>query len=154
MYLMIIAICKLVERRWVRRWRHVLLTYPWHLLNKHSLTTHHWRLYFMCDSLTIFLWFGLMEVKNLNNLQPEPTQLIPLWNSPHKYLLLVYISWTCMLVSLKPVLKHRYAESQPFALPTLCIVVSILITSNHPLSLVNFLDSNVYVQIFLSMNMR
>ena len=61
---------------------------------------------------------------------------------------------TCLLVSLKPVLKHRYTENQPIALPTLCIVVSILITSNHPMSLVNSLDSNVYVQIFMTMNMR
>ena len=30
----------------------------------------------------------------------------------------------------------------------------IYITSNHPLSFVNSLDSNVYVQIFLTMNMR
>ena len=59
-----------------------------------------------------------------------------------------------LLVSLKPVLRHRYEENQPIALPTLCIVVFILITSNHPLSLVNFLDSNVYVQIFRTMNMK
>ena len=61
---------------------------------------------------------------------------------------------TYLLVSQKPVLKHRYTENQPIALTTLCIVVSILITSNHPLSLVNSLDSNVFVQIFLTMNMR
>ena len=95
-----------------------------------------------------------MKVKNLNNLQPEPIQLIPPQNSPHKYLLLVYLSWTYLVVSLKPVLRHRYTENQPIAQPTLCFVVSILITSNHPLSLVNFLDSNVYAQIFLTMNMR
>ena len=57
-------------------------------------------------------------------------------------------------MSLKPVLNHRYSENQPIALPTLCIVVSILITSSHPLSLVKFLDSNVCVQVFLTMNMR
>ena len=94
-----------------------------------------------------------MEVKNLNNLQPEPIQFIPVLNSPHEYLLNFYRSWTYLLVSLKPVLKHRYTENQPIALPTFCILVSILITSNHPLSLVNSLDSYVYVQIFLTMNM-
>ena len=62
--------------------------------------------------------------------------------------------WTYLFVSLTPVSKHRYAENQPIALPTLCIIVSILITSNHPLSLVNTLDTNECVQIFLSMNMR
>ena len=78
----------------------------------------------------------------------------PLYNSPQKYLLLVYRSWMYLLVSLKPVLRHRYTENQPIALPTLCNVVFILISSNHPLSLVNFLDSNVNVQIFLTTNMR
>ena len=31
-------------------------------------------------------------------------------------------------------IKTSYAENQPIVLPTLCIVVSILITSSHPLS--------------------
>ena len=57
-------------------------------------------------------------------------------------------------MSLKPVLKHRYSENQPIALPTIYIVVSILITSSHPLSLVKSLDSNVCVEVFLTMNMR
>ena len=76
------------------------------------------------------------------------TTEISSFSLPYLYLYLY------LLVSLKPVLRHRYTENQPIALPTLCIVVSILITSNHPLSLVNSLDSNVYVQIFLTMNMR
>ena len=41
---------------------------------------------------------------------------------------LVYLSWMYLLVSLKKILKHRYTENQPIALPGLCIVVSILIT--------------------------
>ena len=48
----------------------------WHLMSKPSLTTHHGRLYLMCGSLTTFLSFGLIKVKNLNNIQPEPTQPI------------------------------------------------------------------------------
>ena len=32
---------------------------------------------------------------------------------------------------MKPAIRHRYRENQPIALHTLCIIVSILITSNH-----------------------
>ena len=33
-----------------------ITNHSWHLLNKHSLTTHHWRLYYMCGSLTTFFF--------------------------------------------------------------------------------------------------
>ena len=75
-------------------------------------------------------------MKNLNNIEPEPTQLIPLWNSPQKNLQLVYLSWVYLFVSMKPVLKHRYTENQPIDLPTIC--------SFHPHNIWSF---NVFSQL-------
>ena len=53
-----------------------------------------------------------------------------------------------LLASLQPVLGHRYTGNKLIPHPLLFIVVSILFSPNHPLFLVNVLDSNVYAQIF------
>ena len=88
-----------------------------------------------------------MEVKNLNNLLSEPTQAIPLWKSPLICLPLDCLSSKYMFALQKPVVRHRYSESLPIALPTLCIVVFILNTSNHPMAFAPKKFSHVYVHI-------